>query len=1685
MRYKIFLIFLLLIPTFLNSQSRGPCDDVDHGGADWTITSNTTIGGRHYNIGTFTINSGVIVSVDPSCHMFTIEAVNINIAGTINADGAGETGGNGGIYRGLWDSKYGTGQGILNCKDKDDCYQLKQYGGTGGGAGNGTGGGNAGSNGGDGTGFKQKCQNVDDGGGEVDGSGGGGGGAGGSYGGSGGSGGAGGSGGEEHGSSIGDNDCDYMGSTVGGGGTGGSQSSTYGNSTNENIEWGSGGGGAGGGGRGAACYPSFSGTWQIYLYDSYGDGWDNAKVSVAVNGVNVLTNVTLSSGYGPAIYNFTVSEGQVVTITYTAGTYPSENYYYIYTNSGALYYSSSQPPLATYQFTVPTAPANRTCYSNGGNGGTGGGAVKLIASNNLTLSGTINANGTNGGNGGDGGENTYTSKCCDDWDADDDERTYSGAGGGGGGAGGGAGGGVMIKVEGTLTFTGTINAKGGNGGNGGKGGYSSREYHGYKGSGGAGGGGGRIKIFVNPCANNTLSGTCSITGGSGGSPGSSGAGTGSYGNDGSNGTYNVINLSMPYPTVTASASPSSICIGGSSTLSASGANNYTWSHSLGSGSSKTVAPTSTTTYSVTGTNQYGCTGTATVSVTVNPLPSVTASASPAAICNGATSVLTASGANTYNWSGGLGSGASKTVTPSATTTYTVTGTSPAGCTGTATVSVTVNPLPSVSASASPAAICNGATSVLTASSNITGTTYSWNSPLGEGSSKTVTPTSTSSYTVTGMTTAGCTGTATVSVTVNPLPTVTATASPAAICNGATSVLTASSDITGTTYSWNTEGNTASITVTPSATTTYTVTGTTGAGCSGTATVSVTVNPLPSVTATASSTEICLNGSSILTASSDITGTTYSWNTGGNTATITVTPSSTTTYSVTGTSTEGCTGTATVSVTVNPLPTVSATASSTEICLNGSSILTASSDITGTTYSWNSPLGAGSSKTVTPTSTSSYTVTAASPAGCTGTATVSVTVNPLPLVSATASPSEICNGATSVLTASSDITGTTYSWNSPLGAGSTKTVTPTSTSSYTVTGMTTEGCTGTATVSVTVNPLPTVTASASPAAICNGATSVLTASGANTYNWSHSLGSGSSKTVSPTGTTTYTVTGITSEGCSGTAAVSVTVNPLPTVTASASPAAICNGATSVLTASGANTYNWSHSLGSGSSKTVSPTGTTTYTVTGITSEGCSGTATVSVTVNPLPTVTATASPNSVCLGNSSILTANSNITGTTFEWSGTLGTGSTKTITPISTTTYSVTGTTLFGCSSSTSITITVNALPSTSITTSNETICNGESSILMASGADFYSWSHNLGTGLSQMVSPTSTTTYTVTGYFANGCSSTASIQITVNPIPYIIINASNNPICFGDSTTLNVIGDAMQYSWSHNLGTNINVTVSPLITTTYSITGTNEFGCTSSANITITVNHNADATIKPVPRLCDNSSTIILNATDTGGVWSGDGIINETQGLFSPIQAGVGEHIITYTISGQCGDTDTITITVYPSPDATAYATDETCIDAYDGKAWVEVSGGTPPYAFLWSTYHTLDSIANLAPGEYYVTATDFHNCLDKDTVLIKPGTEDCYITHIYVPNIFAPDGRGNAENEYLRVYGKGIETIDFTIFDRFGNEVFHSTDINMGWDGTYKGEPALVGDYTYVIKISYLNGKNESLKGHIFLIR
>ena len=293
----------------------------------------------------------------------------------------------------------------------------------------------------------------------------------------------------------------------------------------------------------------------------------------------------------------------------------------------------------------------------------------------------------------------------------------------------------------------------------------------------------------------------------------------------------------PIPTVLASASSPSLCSGTTASLTASGANTYSWMPAGGTSSVAVVSPAATTIYTVTGT-ALGCSSTQTVNLNVTPTPTVVASVSPGVICSGATVSLTATGATSYTWSPISVMSASTTATPTVNTTYSVTGSS-LGCNNTKTVSVIVNNVPTLTITTNPASgiLCGvGSAGILSATG--TGTAYVWsNGPTT--STNVVTPTATTNYTVSATNTCG-TSTAVATMSVGLTPTITATSSASLICKGNPVVLTASGTA-GITYSWNTGTTTTSISVTPTTTTVYTVTGTNSCG---TATAVVTQNVSP-------------------------------------------------------------------------------------------------------------------------------------------------------------------------------------------------------------------------------------------------------------------------------------------------------------------------------------------------------------------------------------------------------------------------------------------------------------------------------------------------------------------------------------------------------------------------------------------------------------------------------------------------------------------------------------------------------------------------------------------------------------------------------------------------------------------------------------------------------------------------
>jgi hypothetical protein len=395
------------------------------------------------------------------------------------------------------------------------------------------------------------------------------------------------------------------------------------------------------------------------------------------------------------------------------------------------------------------------------------------------------------------------------------------------------------------------------------------------------------------------------------------------------------------------------------------------------------------------------------------------------------------------------------------------------------------------------------------------------------------------------------------------------------------------------------------------------------------------------------------------------------------------------------------------------------------------------------------------------------------------------------------------------------------------------------------------------------------------------------------------------------------------GCIGaSSSITVTVFALPTVTATADPNAICVGESSELTADGADSYTWNQGLGSGASFEVAPLTTTVYTVTG--TEGhslvsCTNTASVTVTVNPLPVITITTVPSNatICSGNTVSLTAAAGAN-MSYVWSTGETTAMIDTIlynngsVPVSVT-YSVIATnTITGCTATATTTVTVNPLPIASITPAETSICLGKSTDLTANGGESYIWTGG-STNTSITVSPVTNTTYYVTATNSYGCTATASATVTVNPLPEVTITSdeTDNAICYGEDIVLTADGGE-SYSWNGG-STDASITVSPLVTTTYSVTATNSFGCTNTASITVTVNPLPDYTVTPTSQvICFGQSATFTASGSYNFLWSPGG---ETTNSIT-VSPEVGPH--TYTVMATnavtgCQKETTVSLTVNP----------------------------------------------------------------------------------------------------------------------------------------------------------------------------
>ena len=1107
----------------------------------------------------------------------------------------------------------------------------------------------------------------------------------------------------------------------------------------------------------------------------------------------------------------------------------------------------------------------------------------------------------------------------------------------------------------------------------------------------------------------------------------------------SNSDTMTVTLSLP------SISPGSgatICVGDTAQLNATGIGDFSWSP----GATLTAPdipdpqafPTASTFYTVTLTDSIGCIVSDSVLVNVNPLPVVNAGVDTT-ICTNTDLVLggspTGPSGSIFTWSPANAvsdpSAANPTTTLSATTNFTVVVTDGNTCTDSA--SVTVSVLQAAAADAGPdLGICPGDSVQLLASGS---GTISWSPGTGLSDSLALDPfampMSTTTYTLTVNDGSPCLGTDMVTLTVYPEATANA-GQDLAICLGDTVQLNATG---GGTYGWSpanglSDANAGDPLAFPSTTTVYVLTVNDTNSCSAVDTLVIAVNQ-PAHAGTDGGTTVCSSDGPIdlftlLGGNPDGGGTwtptdTYVPGGGGGTFTYAVTPQA------------PCpVDTAVVSIIENVAPNAG-TDASLDLCTADApvdllTVLGGTPDQGGTwTDPNNDPFNGVFDPALWPGgSVCVYEVPGLAPCA-NDQAVVSIQVSLTPNAGINTTTSTCGSGV--IFDMLDSLAGGPSSggvWTDPNGDPHPGTFDPATDDAgiYTYTLGTDTTCMANATLTVGVI-VPPADAGVDMA-LCIGDTVQLNATGGAGYAWSpmNDLTDPgiADPQAFPQGTTMYTVLVTDSLGCIASDSLTITVNALPVVDAGPD-GTIC--ALSLITIGGAPTgpagsqYDWSPSAGlddaTSANPQAGPVGNTTYVVEVTDVNGCINADTVVVHVNALPVIDAGAD-TTVCLGLGVQLSAQGN---GTFTWDPSTGLNDPNIADPIASpgqsTTYVVTITDTNSCTSSDTVNVTVNALP-TADAGPDLWVCPGSSVQLQGAGGTSYAWSP--GATLSDpnsatpLASPASTTVFTLTVTDDNGCNGSDQTTVTVNDDPPIDAGPDQGG-CAGDPFTLGGNPSSIpgsSFLWTPATGLDDpnapNPVATPTVTTTYTLIVSNDT-CTSSDQVLITVSAGASPA---------------FNLRLEPGC---DGL----RGYFTDLSTGADTYFWDF------GDGGTSTL-------------------------------AQPEHQFNYG-------------GDITVTlqVTDVDGCTTAITQTYTAG-ELADHTNVIVPNVFTPNGDG--DNDLFTPMTDAIlgPCTDMFVYNRWGEKVFESLGNDIVWDGrTFAGVNAIPGTYFYVITVNGMTFKGTVL--------
>lgn len=485
--------------------------------------------------------------------------------------------------------------------------------------------------------------------------------------------------------------------------------------------------------------------------------------------------------------------------------------------------------------------------------------------------------------------------------------------------------------------------------------------------------------------------------------------------------------------------------------------------------------------------------------------------------------------------------------------------------------------------------------------------------------------------------------------------------------------------------------------------------------------------------------------------------------------------------------------------------------------------------------------------------------------------------------------------------------------------------------------------------------------------------------------------------------------------------------------------------------------------------------------------------IAITLSNNPTIIVQGA-TTICPGENIIISA----TGAdTYLWDNALGNGNQFVVSPIVTTTYQVSGS-IGNCFATNTVTITVANSTNISIIASSETICLGDSVVLLATGMNNYLWQNANGlsssSNASVIATPTVTTTYNVAGS-SGSCQANGSITITVNPSP--IISAGNDiNLCEGDFVTLNATGGG-NYIWSQNIQNGI--TFQPQSTQTYTVTTTNFNGCIGTDSVLVTVSPKPvvqfqASTLNGCAPIQTQFSTNLIDIQSYSWDFGDGNSSQEANPAHTYFSNGCND--VSLTVISAIGCTASLTLTDYICADLKPTANFEInpSILSESNLLAQFFNLSENATAYLWSFGDLTNSTEtnpahqynSINPDGFWVTlyAYSVLGCADSISQRLPLIENAIY----YVPNAFTPDG--NEFNQTFQpVFTTGFDPTRFQmlIFNRWGEIVFESKDASVGWDGTnFQGVIVPDGIYSWNIAFTLVNrDERKIISGHVNLLR